>query len=205
MALLLNSHPRWGLAIEYYPKIYTRDAISAHFCTSLDGNVSWRTSAIATISDICKLGQTTQANSIQRISSGITLEKLKDLLELTRFPSDFTNFALPSLVEGSITLMSSLEPTPFSYEYGYLCFRILVFSLNACLIDHGYTLEFTIERMTNAPPGTHLDLFWGGAADLICAELSPMVLGFEQRLTHILNPSPDQPPALQHPKLTMLF
>ncbi|CAE7144653.1 unnamed protein product, partial [Rhizoctonia solani] len=115
MAHSSNSHHRWGLAIETYPKIYTRDAISAHFRTSLDGNAGWRLSAIATISDICKLGQTTQPNPIERISSGITLQGLKDVLELTRFPSDFTNFALPSLVEGSITLMSSLEPTPFSY------------------------------------------------------------------------------------------
>ncbi|CAE7194757.1 unnamed protein product [Rhizoctonia solani] len=59
--------------------------------------------------------------------------------------------------------------------------------------------------MTNAPPGTHLDLFWSGAAELIAGEFSPMALGYENRLKDILSPSPEQPPALQHSKLTMLF
>ncbi|EUC53956.1 hypothetical protein RSOL_022040, partial [Rhizoctonia solani AG-3 Rhs1AP] len=129
---------------------------------------------------------------------------LKNVLELTRFPGEFENFALPSLVAGSIVLMSSVQPMPLAYEYGYLCFRVLVFSLNTCLINHGYNLDFTIERMRGASAGAHLDLFWGGAADLIAGELSS-ILGFERRLTHILDPDPQQVPILESGKLDMLL
>ncbi|CAE6455733.1 unnamed protein product [Rhizoctonia solani] len=128
---------------------------------------------------------------------------LKSVLELTRSPSEFENFALPSLVAGSMVLMSSVQPTPFSYEYGYLCFRILVFSLNTCLIQHGRNLSFTIRRMSSAPLGGHLDFFWDGAADLIAGELSDVVR--EKRLTNILNPGPRQIPLLARPKIDTLL
>ncbi|CAE6455498.1 unnamed protein product [Rhizoctonia solani] len=201
-----NEHWRWGLPIHSYPKLYTKDAIAAHFRTSLEDSANWRPSAIITISDICKLAQPThQRNSVETVGSHITLRMLKNVLELTRFPGEFVNFALPSLVAGCIVLMSSVQPMPLSYEYGYLCFRVLVYSLNTCLINHGYNLDFTIERMSSASAGTHLDLFWGGAADLIAGELSPSILGFERRLTHVLDPSPKQVPILEGGKLDMLL
>ncbi|CAE6390704.1 unnamed protein product [Rhizoctonia solani] len=201
-----SEHWHWGLPVQSYPKLYTQDAIAAHFRTSLEGNINWRSSAISTISDICKLVQPTRRqSSVGPSASHITISMLKNVLELTRFPSEFQNFSLPSLVAGSILLMSSVEPTPFSYEYGYLCFRILVFSLNTCLIDYGYNLEFTIERMSSAPPGTHLNFFWVGTADLIAGELSPSILGFEKRLTHVLDPNRDQLPILEGPMLDILL
>ncbi|CAE6469816.1 unnamed protein product [Rhizoctonia solani] len=201
-----SEYHRWGLPIQSYPKLYTRDAIAAHFQTSsvLTNNADWRSMAITTISDICKLVQTTRQNpSVETISARITLQMLKSVLELTRYPLEYENFALPSLVAGSAVLMSSVHPTPFSYEYGYLCFRILVFSLNTCLINHGRNLGFTIRRMSSAPPGTHLGFFWDGAADLIAGELSPMIA--EKRLTHILNPRPPQVPVLERSKIDMLL
>ncbi|CAE7123701.1 unnamed protein product [Rhizoctonia solani] len=132
---------------------------------------------------------------------------LKSVLQLCRFPTEFENFALPSLATGSIVLMSSIQPTPFSYEYGYLCFRILVFSLNACLIKHGRNLSFTIRRMSDAPSGTHLDLFWLGTGDLILGELSPIEINIEKprRLTDILEPGRGQLPILKRSSLGTLL
>ncbi|CUA72092.1 hypothetical protein RSOLAG22IIIB_10066 [Rhizoctonia solani] len=130
---------------------------------------------------------------------------LKDVLELTRFSSEFENFALPSLVAGSVILMSSVEPTPFSYEYGYLCFRILVFSLDTCLIGYGFNPRFIFERMSGAPARTHFDSLWDGVADLIAYELDPNALSSQKRLTNVLDPTPERLPILEGPQLEMLL
>ncbi|CAE6468205.1 unnamed protein product [Rhizoctonia solani] len=144
-----------------------------------------------------------QHRSVESIESHITLQMLKCVLELTRTPREFENFALPSLIAGSIVLMSFVRPMPFAYEYGYLCFRILVFSLNTCLIEYGHNLDFILGRMYNGPEGTHLSFFWEGAADFIAGELSTVI--HEKRLTHILNPGPQRLPLLERPMLDKLL
>ncbi|CAE6434903.1 unnamed protein product [Rhizoctonia solani] len=206
---LSNEHYRWGLPIHSYPKLYTKHEIAARFQASnslvLVKHADWRSTAITTISDICKLDQlASQSHSAEVSATRITLQMLESVLELTRFPSEFVNFALPSLTAGSLVLMSSVQPTPFSYEYGYLCFRILVFSLNTCLIKYGRNLDYTIQRMSDASPGRHLSLFWDGAADLMAGELGS-IARLEKRLTHIINPGPQQLPILELPKIDMLL
>ncbi|CAE6455461.1 unnamed protein product [Rhizoctonia solani] len=208
-ALSNHEHYRWGLPVHSYPKLYTKHRIAASLQPSnslvLAKHTDWRSIAIATIGDICKLDQLTpHPHVIETAAARITLHTLKSVLELTRFPSEFVNFALPSLIAGSIVLMSSVQPTPFSYEYGYLCFRILVFSLNTCLIKHGRNLDYTIQRMSSAAPGRHLSFFWQGAADLLIGELGS-IARLEKRLTQIVNHGPQQFPVLELPKLDMLL
>ncbi|CAE6383911.1 unnamed protein product [Rhizoctonia solani] len=205
--LFKSKHHHWGLPINSYPKLYSQLAIAARGQTFsvFAEHYNWRSVAIATISDICKLEQLAhQTHYVETAAARITLQMLECVLELTRFPDEFENFALPSLVAGSIVLMSSVQPTPFFYEYGYLSFRILIFSLNTCIIKHGQNLEFTVQRMMNAAPGTHLSFFWQGAMDLLAVQLGS-IPRLEKRLTNIINPSPQQLLILERSKLNMLL
>ncbi|CUA70928.1 hypothetical protein RSOLAG22IIIB_09202 [Rhizoctonia solani] len=88
--------------------------------------------------ELCELGNSNIDQSLKGDpASHFTLEKLRFVLELTRFPGELNNFTLPGLVVGCILLMNSIRPSPFFYEYGYLCFRILVIALDTCWIQHG--------------------------------------------------------------------
>ncbi|KDN35994.1 hypothetical protein RSAG8_11145, partial [Rhizoctonia solani AG-8 WAC10335] len=58
---------------------------------------------------------------------------------MSRDPDTYKIFLSPGLASGCITLMATVEEggkaSPFSYEYGYLCFRLLLFSLGASLLS----------------------------------------------------------------------
>ncbi|CAE6482415.1 unnamed protein product [Rhizoctonia solani] len=95
----------------------------------------------------------------------------------------------PLLVHGCIKLMQSItrfgRPSPFSYEYGHLCFQILVVAFNFCLlklaIPHDEWIEDVASQELQLQEGhipvlsktiseTVLDrLTWGNDDHLYCA------------------------------------
>ncbi|KEP47896.1 hypothetical protein V565_140280 [Rhizoctonia solani 123E] len=177
MDLILHAHPRWGPLLTQYPNSYTNDALLARLTTPIGvkRRATIRMMALRTIRDICLLsGPTLGTSEYSNIVECITLGRLKSILELTRFPSEYENLALPNLVAGCIELLSSVMPSPFAYEYGYLCFRTLVFALNACLLKYGEVWDETIERIRKAPPRIRLPIFWDQSASLLCDDIVHM-------------------------------
>ncbi|EUC55400.1 transmembrane protein, putative [Rhizoctonia solani AG-3 Rhs1AP] len=119
----------------------------------------------------------------------ITLSRLRLVLDLLRFPSEYESFALPRLVSGCIVLISSVKPSPFYYEYGYLSFRLMVIALTACLLHYGCYLNMGCEGTKNISPSNTLRNSWKDPATIISVEIQSTDAA-DTRLAGILDPPP---------------
>ncbi|KDN36412.1 hypothetical protein RSAG8_10866, partial [Rhizoctonia solani AG-8 WAC10335] len=167
-------HPRWGRPISQYPRSYTNEALAARLKAPIKAKerAASRTIALRTIEEICMLSEPAlEAKVYADTVARITLSKLESILELTRFTSEYENLALPKLIAGGIELLSSVTPSPLAYEYGYLCFRTLVFALNACVLKYGGVWDETIARISSAPPSHRFPIFWDNSATLLIEEM----------------------------------
>ncbi|CUA69762.1 dolichyl-diphosphooligosaccharide--protein glycosyltransferase [Rhizoctonia solani] len=149
-------HPRLGHPLSSYPKFYTNEALANSLEVPVKANqqATSRTIALRSIEEICTLGESViEPSSYNSIIESITLSKLESILNLTRFPNEYVNFALPTLVAGCIELLSTL-----------------IFALNACFLKFGDTLGETIDLMQKAPPGQQVLRFWDQCASLASDE-----------------------------------
>jgi hypothetical protein len=71
---------------------------------------------------------------------------------------------------GSSTTLLTL-PKPFSYEYGYLCFKIFTISLGICLLERSHKLETTITDMMSEPKADLLLVLSLHVSLLVCDEI----------------------------------
>ncbi|KAG8711120.1 hypothetical protein FRC11_003569 [Ceratobasidium sp. 423] len=67
------------------------------------------------------------------------MQNLRAILKLVQYPDAYSRLARPSAIGGCIKLMSGIKFNgkylPFSYEYGYLCFRVLTVVLGVCILQ----------------------------------------------------------------------
>ncbi|CAE6382534.1 unnamed protein product [Rhizoctonia solani] len=166
-------HSRWGRSLNSYPKLYTNKALADRLKVPVKAKdrAASRTLALSAIQEICTLSDPAiEPTAYSDIVENITLSKLASILELTRFPDEYENLALPMLVAGCIELLSSVTPSPFACEYGYLCFRALIFALNTCLLKYAEIWEGTIALIESTPPNQRLLRFWDRSAQIILEE-----------------------------------
>ncbi|CAE6523019.1 unnamed protein product, partial [Rhizoctonia solani] len=138
----INQH--WGLSIDHYPKYYDINSLAALAKATFDDEkrALWRQDALLTIEELCMLSDPNLDSVISsQVHKSITLEKLKLVHKLGLDMDEVDNFALSRLVAGCVALLLSVEPSPFHYEYGYLCFRIMIISLNVCLLKYANRLD----------------------------------------------------------------
>ncbi|EUC55604.1 transmembrane protein, putative [Rhizoctonia solani AG-3 Rhs1AP] len=159
------SHPLWGRGYPNYFISYTNEAFAIPPSPTKVPQMLMK--ALDTIDEICKLERLRGAAFEETIAKDVTLSMLTALLEMTKLPGHFRWMAEPRLISGCVGLMSSIKPSPFHYEYGYLCFRILALSVNACLIEHTGCLDKIIARMDNVPPLQRFSSLWDASAWLI--------------------------------------
>ncbi|CAE6423256.1 unnamed protein product [Rhizoctonia solani] len=171
--LSIETHLHWGRTIAHYPSSYSEKALFARLAAPISGTKSeiGRAIALDIMEEISMLGGSGSEQHEEALSR-ITLPKLESVLELTCFPRELGNFAAPKLIAGCIVLMSSVKPSPFTYEYGYLCFRLLLIALNTCLLKYGKHLDKTILIMDRAPLGHQLSAFWHEAAYRVAGEIN---------------------------------
>ncbi|KDN37885.1 hypothetical protein RSAG8_09859, partial [Rhizoctonia solani AG-8 WAC10335] len=154
-------HPFWGRQYPQYTVYYTTEALATPLISA--GESRSLTVVSETIDKICKLGNSRTNASVDHI----TLPMLTGLLDAIRDPGQLRFMAEPNLVSGCVSLMASVSPSALQYEYGYVCFRILVISLNACIMKHAGCLEETIARMNGVSASQRLPTFWGTSSWLI--------------------------------------
>ncbi|EUC55775.1 hypothetical protein RSOL_134940 [Rhizoctonia solani AG-3 Rhs1AP] len=130
---------RWGRPLEQYTNDY--DIIEARQL------FVWVDQIQQVKSDIEKVSTVTDSNH----PHNITILTLKSILRLSYSPKYLHLLGSPLLFRGCIRLMASVKTSgktsPFSYEFGYLCFRILTISLSVHLLEVGECLPYTIARM----------------------------------------------------------
>ncbi|CAE7093542.1 unnamed protein product [Rhizoctonia solani] len=94
--------------------------------------------ALHVIGDI---GRETSSEKVTRMASGVTLQTLRDMLDIAWYKGPVAFLTEPDLARGCIKLMANVNPngdkstSPFSYEYGYLCFRIAAIAIMLCLTE----------------------------------------------------------------------
>ncbi|CAE6474648.1 unnamed protein product [Rhizoctonia solani] len=135
-------HPRWGrpssneLYIEFYG--LEESLRRRSWFGDIQGPVQ------AAIDRISKVRQ-------NQINHGVTLLDLQSILICFRSATSYSLYASRSLIKGCIYMMSSMKisgkSSPFSYEFGYLCFRIMAVALGACLLNDKGVLGSAITCM----------------------------------------------------------
>ncbi|CUA70766.1 hypothetical protein RSOLAG22IIIB_09100 [Rhizoctonia solani] len=154
-------HPTWGREYPQYTNSYTTEALSTLLISAQDSRSL--TAALDTINTICQLGNSHPSPSMDHI----TLPMLTDLLDTIGDPGQLRFMAEPALISGCVSLMASVKPSVFQYEYGYVCFRILVISLNALIMKDAGCLEETIAHMNDGSAPQRLSTFWAASSWLI--------------------------------------
>ncbi|CAE6458102.1 unnamed protein product [Rhizoctonia solani] len=198
-------HPIWGRSIQEYTRSYSWASLAANCQVPVDetNRATRREVALHTIEQISMIDYSGIDNPLSsEIVNRVTLEKLECVLELTRFPGELDNFVVPSLVAGCITLMSSIKPSPLSYEYGYLCFRVLVIALNTCLLKHGRNPNEAL-RIPNIFGPNYLADLWSETAALLRAELGGISEIFFEMPD--MRPGPRAAPHLEAMRLDILL
>ncbi|CAE6479854.1 unnamed protein product [Rhizoctonia solani] len=145
------SHPRWGRKIGSY------SLTSNVNCTtlSIDSEIAGLR-AMKEISGLASEPHVTAPTSSADFPA-IQISTLERALYLTRDPTRIHHLVDPSVVSGCIRLMKSVIsqssgfPSPFSYELGYLCFRLLIITLNACLLDRWGRLDEALAKQHQFP------------------------------------------------------
>ncbi|CAE6536398.1 unnamed protein product [Rhizoctonia solani] len=119
----------WGRTIDQYTQAYG----SAYTRKRIHSVEDIQHPTMAAIERISKV-------TPNKTNHGVTLSDLHSIQEFSRSPLAYSASASPSLVSGCIRLMSTIQvagkASPFSYEYGYLCFRTMIIALSTCLLKN---------------------------------------------------------------------
>ncbi|CAE6448683.1 unnamed protein product [Rhizoctonia solani] len=103
-----------------------------------------RAIALSAIEEICTLShRTVEPTAYSNIIDNITLSKLESILELTRFPDEYENLALP---------------------------MTLIFALNTCLLKYAEVWDETIFLIEFKRANQRLLCFWDRSAQIILQE-----------------------------------
>ncbi|CAE6436784.1 unnamed protein product [Rhizoctonia solani] len=152
-----NTHPRWGRSLaQYYSSVYDSgpNFLEQKKNLGIDNAVALRTRARNGIQKIRGLGERHDPLPPGHTKL-IPLNTLESISKLILFPKALVNFSHPTLVGGCIKLMATVKESgktsPFSYEYGYLCFRILTIAMGVCILDKSNLLNGAVSNMISEP------------------------------------------------------
>ncbi|KAL5639431.1 hypothetical protein ACGC1H_006814 [Rhizoctonia solani] len=163
-----HRHPRWGHPLAQYIFSHNEDASRGHFYRREVEPI-----ALEAIQQVCRLagdGSTISQQDVKQVS----LNPLKTILVLSQSPLYLRHFESPPLISGCIKLMASVQvagkSSPFSYEYGYLCFKIIALVVGVCLLARRYELAGTISEMIAHQETILLDTFSRRVSEVVAEE-----------------------------------
>ncbi|CAE6454419.1 unnamed protein product [Rhizoctonia solani] len=190
---MINSvHSHWGASLENYATLYSQ---TSDFNRSfVEDQTLFSSSARDGIAVITQAADEEDETEVELLASKLALSMLRSIMILSSSRLGILYFAHPGLTHGCIKLMKTIKVdgfvTPFSYEYGYLCFNIAKMSLGVCLVEKldsdlmehmranfmskdnpsiltEYLCQLALDRM-QSQSGAHLDLHsifgWGGSS-----------------------------------------
>ncbi|CAE6482764.1 unnamed protein product [Rhizoctonia solani] len=134
-AMGIPVHSRWGPPLEQYAHRYDEAFVNGPEILDY-GTTSTALQCMKTISIISKEQDDTK---FDLLAGAITLEMLRSVLLLSLSADGIQSLREPALVRGCIRLMKLVKVhdviSPFSYEYGYLCFSVARMALGICLVE----------------------------------------------------------------------
>ncbi|CAE6454769.1 unnamed protein product [Rhizoctonia solani] len=144
-------HPRWGRPLNQYVHSWGSDSFRkrAHWDARAESEI--RNHARTAISMICDMGL---PEDDEEGPPRITLSMLRSIADLALSPGTFSELGYPKLVDGCIRLMRMVSLSKvmlFKYEYGYICFRIMIIALDVCCLQRAKRFDRTIARMQAEP------------------------------------------------------
>ncbi|CAE6466753.1 unnamed protein product [Rhizoctonia solani] len=141
-------HPLWGRPLEQYMHHYQVSAAPR----SRNGNAS-RLAAIASAEQIGELSACVDGLGTGDIAKSITIVTLEAILKMAEDEHTYQLFLSPGLIGGCITLMQSMDISgklPLSYEYGYLCLRVILFALGTYFLQRSQNLKLAKKNMVES-------------------------------------------------------
>ncbi|CAE6422565.1 unnamed protein product [Rhizoctonia solani] len=125
----------WGRPLDQYTGSYGLHAARLRETHDL----TTRRMADAAVKRICHYDGASEDSLIPiEVSQNVTIGTLEAVLRMSHDPDTYKIYLSPKLAGGCIALMTTIKSgkkaSPFSYEYGYLCFRILLLSLSTSLL-----------------------------------------------------------------------
>ncbi|CUA74324.1 hypothetical protein RSOLAG22IIIB_11150 [Rhizoctonia solani] len=112
--------------------------------------------------------------AMERVPYDHTFEPIA-LEEMQKSPLYLRHFESTPLISGCIKLMGSVlisgKSSPFSYEYGYLSFKILTIAIGACILARSFELTPIIERMVGDRETPILQIFSNKVSQVVKEEI----------------------------------
>ncbi|EUC57216.1 hypothetical protein RSOL_213120 [Rhizoctonia solani AG-3 Rhs1AP] len=143
-------HPLWGRQLDHYTHAYQLSAVRR----KIHGTMP-RLLASSAAKQIGSYSDQLNTRGSAKAAEQITIQTLETILTMAEDLDTYKNFLSPRLMDGCITLMQTIKVhgriSPFSYEYGYLCLRILLFSLGTYMLLKSDDLELAIQNMIKSP------------------------------------------------------
>ncbi|CAE7179879.1 unnamed protein product [Rhizoctonia solani] len=192
LALAQKSHPVWGRPLDQYAHAYQLSA----FRKNVHGATP-RLLAILAAKQIGRYSDRTDMPDSIDVSEQVTISTLEAVLKMAEDVDTYKTFLSPRLIGGCITLMQTVKvsgkTSPFSYEYGYLCFRILLFSLGMQMLSGGNDLELTMQNMITSPDIETPLVFSSHVARVVEVQTDRAVEGFDCDYILGWGPASNQP------------
>ncbi|CAE6445968.1 unnamed protein product [Rhizoctonia solani] len=145
--MLIPSHPRWGRAIGTFATPAHRNRLTLSVDLELTG--------LQAMEQISRLAA--DGHLPAQIETEIGICTLESALLLALDPMTIRHLANPPVISGCVRLMKTVidqrqgTVSPFSYEYGLLCFNLLVLCLNICLLERWNQLDQPLEMGCHTP------------------------------------------------------
>ncbi|CAE6455800.1 unnamed protein product [Rhizoctonia solani] len=142
-------HSRWGPPLEQYVLHYDKAFLRGQINLA-EEVVSSAKKCMQIIITISEEGDEAKIDSLAK---KITLAMLHSVLLPSLSMSGIVYLARPGLITGCTRLMKTVKVdgiiSPFSYEYGYLCFNISKIALGICLVEkfHKRNILHLMERI----------------------------------------------------------
>ncbi|KEP47068.1 Zf-MYND domain protein [Rhizoctonia solani 123E] len=146
-----GSLPLWGRPLDEYIDHYQFENIKQRGRLNEDPELTSTREAAAALSALARVGDGGGPDDSKALSAPVTIQNLRAILKLVPYPRAYRSIARPAVIGGCIKLMSRIKLnsrcSPFSYEYGYLCFRVLTIVLGICILDRSDLLDPSVRAM----------------------------------------------------------
>lgn len=143
--------PLWGRPLEEYTDSYLFENIRQRGIFNDDPGPTLAQEAASALSALAQIGDGVNLKESSAVYAPITIQNLWAILKLIQYPKAYRSLAQPSAIGGCIKLMAGIQLdgkiSPFSYEYGYLCFRVLNIVLGICILQRSDRLKSSIQAM----------------------------------------------------------